>query len=157
MRLISNFCELLPSIIVTAPYDTELVEVQGSAATPPSVNGAGLLCDDALLPKLLDFFQAVIQYRSAALHAASILLKMQGQSNLDPDISARIQELLLKICRRYFPKIMRSELGDFVCLAPRTLPSIASAAELHQLVGVAYEKIDIAIQQMFGENRGSDE
>lgn len=157
MRLISNFCELLPSIIVTAPYDTELVEVQGSAATPPSVNGAGLLCDDALLPKLLDFFQAVIQYRSAALHAASILLKMQGQSNLDPDISARIQELLLKICRRYFPKIMRSELGDFVCLAPRTLPSIASAAELHQLVGVAYEKIDIAIQQMFGENSSSGE
>ena len=157
MRLISNFCELQPSILVTAPYDTELVEVQGSAATPPSVDGAGLLCDDALLPKLLDFFQAVIQYRSAALHAASILLKMQGQSNLDPDISARIQELLMKICRRYFPKIMRSELGDFVCLAPRTLPSIASAAELHQLVGVAYEKIDIAIQQMFGENSGSDE
>jgi hypothetical protein len=153
MRLISNFCELSPSILLTAPYDAERGQQQSIEAVPPSINGVCLLCDDILLPKLLDFFQAAIQYRSAALYAAAALLKMQGQSNLDADIAARIQILLLAISRRYFPKIMKSELHEFVCIAPRCLPSIPSAAELHHLVGVAYANIDPTIEQLL---RGRD-
>ena len=148
VRLISNFAELLPSILVTAPYDTERADVQAATTTPPSVNGMEHLCHDDVLSKLLDFFEASLQYRSAALHAASVLLKMQGNSALDPDVLARIQAILNSICRRYFPKIMKSELHEFVCVAPRSVPSIPSAAELHQLVGVAYESVDQAIQQL---------
>jgi hypothetical protein len=147
MRLISNFGELLPSILLTAPYDTERVKHE-SRATPPSVNGVELLSDDVLLPKLLDFFEAAVQYRSAALHAAAVLLKMQDRSMMDADIALRIQSLLLNICRRYFPRIMKSELHEFVCIAPRCLASIPSAAELHQLVGVAYENIDSEVQNL---------
>jgi hypothetical protein len=148
MRLIANICELVPSILVTAPYDTERGDFGSIAVNSPSINGVQLLCDDDLLPKLLDFFEAALQYRSAALHAAGILLKMQGVSMMEADIAMRIQGLLMQICRRYFPKIMKSELHEFVCIAPRCLPSLPSPAELHQLVGVAYENIDLAIQQL---------
>lgn len=151
MRLISNFGELLPSILLTAPYDTERVKHE-SRATPPSVNGVELLCDHMLLPKVLDFFEAALQYRSAALHAAAVLLKMQDRNMMDADIAARIQSLLLNICRRYFPKIMKNELHEFVCIAPRCLPNVPSTAELHQLVGVAYENIDLEIQKLLRGN-----
>ncbi len=156
MRLISNFAELLPSILLTAPHDTERVHFQSTAAIPPSVNGAALLCDPFLLPRLLDFFEASLQYRSAALHAASVLLRMQGQANMDADFALRIQVILLTICRRYFPRIMKSELQEFVCIAPRSLASIPSAIELHQLVGIAYENVDEAIQQLLGGTAGAD-
>ncbi len=157
MRLISNFGELLPSILVTAPFDTDRVAASTAAAPPPSINGAELLCHHQLLPKLLDFFEASIQYRSAALHAASVLLRMQGQSMLDADVALRIQAILLSICRRYFPRIMRSELHEFVCIAPRCVPSVPSAMELHQLVGIAYEGVDEAIQQLIGGGTGACE
>jgi hypothetical protein len=155
MRLISNFAELLPSILVTAPHDTERADLQSTTATPPSVNGVAHLCSPLLLPKLLDFFDASLQYRGAALHAASVLLRMQGQANMDADIALRIQSILLTICRRYFPKIMKSELHEFVCIAPRSLASIPSAPELHQLVGIAYENVDEAIQQLLGGTAGA--
>ncbi len=157
MRLISNFGELLPSILVTAPFDTDRLAAATAAAPPPSINGTELLCHHQLLPKLLDFFEAAIQYRSAALHAASLLLRMQGQSMLDADVALRIQAVLLSICRRYFPRIMRSELHEFVCIAPRCVPSVPSAMELHQLVGVAYEGVDEAIQQLIGGGAGARE
>jgi len=52
MRLIANFCQLVPSILVTAPHDTERVDVGAHAEPPPSINGVQLLCDDAMLPKV---------------------------------------------------------------------------------------------------------
>jgi hypothetical protein len=36
VRLISNFGELLPSILVTAPNDAERADVQAASVTPPS-------------------------------------------------------------------------------------------------------------------------
>jgi hypothetical protein len=89
-----------------------------------------------------------LQYWSAALHAASQLLKMQGNSTLDPDVLARIQAILNRICRRYFPKIVKSKLHEFLCIAPRSVPTIPSASEQHWLVGVEYESVDQAIQQL---------
>ena len=154
MRLISNFGELLPSILLTAPFDPERVNIESRHATPPSVNGVELLCEQLLLPKLLDFFEVTLQFRSAALYAAAVLLKMQDRSIMDADIAARIQSLLLSICRRYFPKIMKSVLHEFVCIAPRCVASVPSSAELHQLVGVAYESIDSEIQKLLSAGSG---
>ena len=105
---------------------------------------------------MLDFFDAAVQYRSAALHAAAVLLKLQGISMMEADTALRIQGTLMSICRRYFPRIMKSELHEFVCVAPRCVPSIPSPAELHQLVGVAYEHIDEAIEQLQSGRGGGD-